>query len=755
MAWVWAMIWLVGCRSGDGSSTEATPLIPADTATAGGDSSTAGTAPLTGPGDLRALVDPFVGTGGIGAEVVGATPAASAPLGLSLVGPDTWSSVTGALSFYHFGGYHYDDDRIAGFSHTHSHAMGINEFGAVQVMPRDGWDPAYTLPGGRLAPFDHAREAAEPGVYEVTLDDHGIDVTIVATEHGAHQRYAFPEDAEPVVLLDLGHSLGTVDVVEGTATADLSAGELSGTHHIDGGYSERFGGLQTHFALRFDPAPVAVGGWTDPDAPEAGRSEVTGPTAGLWLTFPEGTRQVDLRGAVSYVDVDGAWANLDAELPDVDLEARRREVASAWDAMLDRVAIGGGTADDRARFATALYHSLLMPSRQDDVDGRYRGLDGEVHTADHRVLSDMSLWDTFRTVHPWYLLVWPEVQLDCLRSLERMVDDGGSLPRWPLAYGYTGGMVGTPAAQVLAGSWLKGMRDGWDAEALYDAAVASATGPVDDAGRAAITSYTTLGYVPADESGGAASRTLEYAWSDHALALWGDEMGRDVGALATQAASWRNTYDPATGFFRGRMTDGSFEPLDDEFAWTDDFVEGNAWHYRWYVPYDVAAMVEVQHGGDTEAFLDLLATYWDEVEVEEDDVLPDDWYWHGNEPVLHYVALGSLAGDVELSVRAADLVSRQRYDLSPSGLDGNDDAGTLSAWYLWVSLGLYPIAGTVDYAVLSPRFESVVVRRDDGEVWLTGPGTPDRAATLTIGGEPVSQTTVTHQQLLGGLHWAP
>ena len=757
------VVWcLLACTSGDDDRTSSPTTGPVtssgpDTSAghSGTDTGTPAVPALTEPGQMRALVDPFIATGGIGAEVVGATPAASAPVGLTLVGPDTWSSVTGQLSFYHFGGYHYDDDRIVGFSHTHSHAMGIVDFGAVQLMPRKQWNDAYTVAGQRLGTFDHAEEHAEPGVYEVVLQDDGTEVSIVATTHGAHHRYTFAPDGEPVVVLDLGYALPDVDVVDAWAQADLAAGEVEGLHRIAGGYSDRFGGLLNHFAMRFDPAPVAVGGWTDPAEPTAGVDAVAGTTSGLWLTFPPGTATVDVRVALSYVDTDGAWANLEAELPDVDQPARRVEVGEQWDAYLDRVAIAGGSDEERRVFATALYHTLLMPSRQDDVDGRYRGLDGEVHAASHPVYSDMSLWDTFRTLHPWYVLAWPELQVDMLRSLERMVVDGGSLPRWPMAHGYTGGMVGSPATQVLAGSYLKGLREGWDVERLYDAAVASASGPVDDAGRSAIASYITLGWVPADESGGSASRTLEFAWSDHSLALWGASLGRDVAQIEAQAGSWRNTYDPATGFFRGRMADGSFPPFDDEFRWTDDYVEGNAWHYRWYVPYDVSGMVELQHGGDTAAFVDLLNTYWDEVAAEEDDLLPDDWYWHGNEPVMHYAALGSLAGDRDVSVRAADWIATHRYDDTPEGLDGNDDAGTLSAWYLWSALGAYPIAGTVDYAVLAPRFEVLRITRDDGDVVVTGPGTPDVASPLTVGAERIDGGVITHEQLLQGLSFGP
>jgi putative alpha-1,2-mannosidase len=191
-----------------------------------------------------------------------------------------------------------------------------------------------------------------------------------------------------------------------------------------------------------------------------------------------------------------------------------------------------------------------------------------------------------------------------------------------------------------------------------------------------------------------------------------------------------------------------------EFQWSSDYVEGNAWHYVWYVPYDVAGMIDLQHGGDTDAFLERLSKYWDEVEAEPDDLLPDNWYWHGNEPVLHYAALGSLAGDRALSARAADWIATHRYSAAPTGLDGNDDAGTLSAWYAWTALGVYPIAGTDRYAILSPRFEGVRIRRDDGDVWVTGPGAPAEAMTVKSGGTLLEGGELKHDDLLKGLDFS-
>lgn len=457
---------------------------------------------------------------------------------------------------------------------------------------------------------------------------------------------------------------------------------------------------------------------------------------------------------LSYVDGAGALANLEAELPDLDFAARRSEAADAWRAELSNVRVRGGTEAERRAFHTAAYRTRLMPSLFVDVDGRYRGIDGEVHTTDLPYYTDFSLWDTFRTLHPWLILAAPDRQRELVTSLVQMTVDGGSVPRWPLGHGYTGGMVGTPADQVFAETWLKGIR-GWDVDTAWEASLAHALGPVPNAGRAGIDAYREHGYVPFEVAGTPASRTLEYAWSDHALALWGEALGhtQEAALLRAQSGSWANTWDPSAGFFVGRFLDGSFEPLRSPFDWVASYVEGNAWHYVWYVPYDVRGLIDLQHGGDPAAFHARLRNYWEEVYAEPDDDYPDDWYWHGNEPVLHYVALGSLSGAPELSADAGRWILANRYNDTELGLDGNDDGGTLSAWYLWNAIGLYPVAGTDLYAVTSPIFERVEVDRPDGTVVIRVEGVSEDARYVqraTVRGEPLERAWLTHAELVSG-----
>ena len=401
--------------------------------------------------DPLAEVDPFIATGGQGFEVGSVSPAALVPFGLTKVGPDT-RGAAGTVDFLHCAGYHYDDTAIHGFTHTRGHGIGIVDYGALMLMPRAAWRPAYTRASGRAAPFSHDREAASPGAYAVTLDDDGVFVELTATPHGAIHRWTFPADAEPVAVVDLGTAIGTTAVPRIEASIDLKTATLQGVQVLSGGYSGRFGGLKNNFVVTFEPAPVGFGGWTDPDAPVPGMDQLdlTGDDldAGLWLTFPPGTREVTARVALSYVDVDGAKKNFDAELGE-DFDTTREAAATAWRDALSSVRVRGGTDAERRIFHTAHYHTLFMPTRTDDVDGRYRGNDDAIHPTETPYYNDFSLWDTFRTLHPWLMVAHPDEQADMNRSLVQMAVDNGTFPRWPMGHGETGGMVGTPATTVL------------------------------------------------------------------------------------------------------------------------------------------------------------------------------------------------------------------------------------------------------------------------------------------------------------------
>ena len=704
--------------------------------------------------DPLPLVDPMIGTGGLGGEVIGLNPGASVPWGMTQTGPDTRHSTGGAPPFYHFGGYHYRDDQIVAFSHEHANGMGVNDFGNVAVLPRVGWEDDYVDGAARAATFSHDREEARAGSYSVTLDDDGTEVEIAATLRGAVHRYRFADTTGPVLVIDMGHEVGEVTVDAAELAIDRAAGTVDAFQNLRGAYSGRYGGMKTWAHMTVEPAPVGSGTWTDEEAPNPDSTSAAGAHVGAWLTFPAGTEEVTLRVALSHVDADGARGNHAAEVEGVSYDDALASAEEQWRDLLGSTRVRGGTDDQRIIFHTALYHAYLWPNVFQDADGRYRGFDQEIHTADFDYHSNFSMWDTFRTPHPWFTLALPDKANDFARSLVQMAEDGGAMPRWAHGHGYTGGMVGSPAAQILAGTWLKGVQD-WDAETAFDVLYQHSTGPMPEAGRGGIEAYLANQFMPIDAAGGSASLAIEYSWNDHALALWADDLGKtaEAATLWDMSTWWQNHWDPEQRYVVGRHANGDFEEIPGAEVWLDVYVEGNAWHYLWPAPQDVQGIIDLQHDGDADAFFTRLNAFWGLVEGEEDDVLPDDFYWHGNEPDIHYAWLGSLGGRIESTVRPVRHVMATRYDTTNEGLDGNDDAGTLSAWYLFAALGIYPVAGTTEYALASPIFDRAEIDRPDSTLVIRAPGTsatePVVPTTITANGNEIG-TTIDHATLLSG-----
>lgn len=692
--------------------------------------------------DPLPLVDLSIGTGGLGGQIAALNPGAAVPFGMTQTGPDT-RGVAGAPSFLHFGGYYWYDDHIDAFSHTHANGMGVNDFGGVAVMPRAEWRDEWIDKRERSAPFSHETETARPGSYEVELLDDGTLVQIAATTRGAVHRYRFKDTSAPVVMIDMGHELGTV-TIDGSSVAREGA-TFTGYQLLKGSYSGRLGGLHTWVHATLDPEPVTSGVWSEIMQPTQGDG-AEGDRVGMWMTFPAGTKEVTLRLAISYTSADGAKTNHDAEVANRSFDQTREAAERAWREEMSSVRVRGGTDDDNIIFHTALYHAYLWPNVYQDADGTYRGFDGELHVADHDYYSNFSLWDTFRTTHPWFTLARPTRHQDMLRSLLLMAEQGGTMPRWPLGHGYTGGMVGSPGSIVFAEAHLKGL-GGYDSARALALSAPQALGPVPH-GRSGITSYREMGYVSIEDSSGAASRTLEFAWADHATALWAQELGQTdlYDELNDQSGNWRNTWDAQDHFFRGRYNDGTFERGYNPLGWSDDFVEGTAWQYVYGVPFDVPGMIELQNDGDGAAFSDGLDEFWRQTQLNEldADIIPDSYYWHGNEPDLHFAFVAGMAGDRDGTSRAARWVLADKYHTGPDGLDGNDDAGTLSSWYLFASSGIYPIAGTADYALGSPVFERIEI----GELVIRARGQGIYTHDLSLGDEPTLDVLLDHRAMM-------
>ncbi len=684
-------------------------------------------------------VDPFIGTGGVGFGYAALTPAAQVPNGLVKLGPDT--SRNGIHPYFnHFSGYYADDPDCRGFSHLHFVGTGVEDYGNLSVLPVAAADVAE--PWNALAPF--VSQQAGPGVYEATLGAPEVEVQLTATAMAGVHRYVFA-DGSGHLAIDVAARLSDRPIVtEVVATAD----GLEGRIDHGGAYTGRTRPYVLFFSIRADPPPSAWRDWA------------FGEERGVVLSFD--APEVALTVGLSPVDLDSARVHR-AEVDDRGFEAVAAQAREAWAARLAPVRVAGGDRALRRTFYTALYDVYRMPTRYSGYDGRYRGLDGEVHTADDfGYVTDLSLWDTFRTLHPWLSLTDHALQRDCLRSLMAMGEDGGVVPRWPAAVSYTGGMIGTSADIVFADAALKGVL-GVD----YDHALDLLQRTADDhipagsgfGGRGSMQDYLSLGYVPYEAGHRAVSSTLEFAYDDGALANLADLLGRDADAARyrARANNWRNVFDPETGFMRNRMRDGTMVDLGRaDRSFDEQYVEGTAWHWAFYAPHDPEGLTEA-FGGPA-ALGDALETLFARSGIGGARALnvslPDPYYWHGNEPDLHAAWLFAWAERPERLDHWVRAIQTKLYADSPTGLPGNDDGGTLSAWYLFSAIGLYPLAGTDRYVLGPPLFPRADLDLPGGgTLHIEAPGAaarPQTVRSVTLDGVPVAGRLLRHADLIGG-----
>lgn len=738
---------LAGC--GDDAAT-ATPDAGAQF-----DAGGAGTALapfLEGP--LVRYVDPFIGTGGIGFGGGSAYPGPGLPNGMIHPGPDT--SLGGRdLSLLHYSGYYYADDEIIGFSHVRLQGTGTTDLGNILVMPTTGWKDAMASNQAYRSGFSHATEEASPGYYAVTLDRYDIRVELTTSLRAALHRYTFPKGAKRAVLFDPTHFAGEDGEVR-EASAKLGAdGRITGHVHYFGPMSGRGGGIRIFFAAEIDQPITGRHAWSDGKVSDTDAFE--GTSGGLAVDVGGDGDGVRLKIAVSFVDEAHAGDNLDTEIPEWDFDGLRTSAENTWEHTLRSIRVAGGSEEQRTIFYSALYRAFLMPTLFTEADGSYRGFDLEVHQVDgFTYYSDFSLWDTFRTLHPLMILIAPERARDFAQSLAMMTAQGGAVPRWPLGTAYTGAMIGSPGAMLVAESHLKGIV-GFDVDDLYAALKREATEarPAGMFGdwRDEIEPYLRLGYIPGD-----VSVTLEYAYADAALANLAEALGHadDAAMFREHAGNWKHLWDADTGFLRPRDDAGDFIPKFDPIAHSDAFTEGDSWQWTWYVPHDVPGLIDAF--GSKEAFTDKLSVFFEQSTTlapkpgKPHHVVPDTYYWHSNEPDLHCAYLFDDAGREDLTGKWVREIMRTQYLAAPDGLPGNDDSGTMSAWYVFSAMGFYPVAGTSEYWLGSPIFERVRIAREDDDIEIRAPGASDpdfEVARATWNGEPVVGR-LRHQDIASG-----
>jgi predicted alpha-1,2-mannosidase len=682
-------------------------------------------------------VDPFIGTGGHGHTYPGAT----VPFGMVQLSPDTRLSGWDGCS-----GYHFSDDVVYGFSHTHLSGTGVSDYGDALFMP--GVGQAYLDNGatagvdhGYASRFDKAREEASPGYYATWLSDSGISVELTATPRAGLQRYRFPPGRDAHVILDLQHRDRVVDaqiLLAGDAT-------ILGWRRSSAWARDQIVYFAAQASRPFE-AELALD-----DVVVAGVDSVRGTNSKAVLSFGSDAGEVMLRVGLSSVDVAGALHNLEQEIPDFDFDATHAAARAAWAAALDRFEVDGASHDERTIFATALYHSFLAPNLFSDVDGRYRGMDGEAHRArGRRHYTVFSLWDTYRATHPLFTIVEPERTREFLQTFLAQYQQGGRLPVWELAANETDCMIGYHSVSVIADAWTKGITTS-DGPALLDAMLDSARRQHFGLG-----AYQRDGYIATDEEAESVSKTLEYAYDDWCIARMAHALGETALAATFErrAQAWRHLFDPATRFLRPRDNGGWLTPYDPRRV---DFhhTEANGWQYRFAVPHDVTSFIEALGGDD--AFIAALDSLFEIDSAttgrEQADITGRiGQYAHGNEPSHHVAWLYHYAGRPDRSAERVDHIRRAFYTARPDGLIGNEDCGQMSSWYVFAALGLYPVApGNGEYVIVPPQFRAVRLRLESGRtLTIRREGEGPYVQSVRWNGQELRRSWISHAELVGG-----
>jgi predicted alpha-1,2-mannosidase len=680
-----------------------------------------GAAPSGAGEDPLRWVDPRIGTGGHGH----CFPGASLPFGAVQLSPDTYNDEWDWCS-----GYHISDNSIMGFSHTHLSGTGCGDLLDFLVMPGTG--PAKIVPGTREHPetgyrsrFDHQSEMTGPGYYSVLLKDYGVRAELTATERTGLHKYTFPASKQAYMVLDLQHGYlnnGKPTVLSAELT-QVAPDKLLGGRST----SAWAPGRKAYFALQVSKTPSHITFYQDDQEVPAASAMLHGTNLKCVLHFETTANEVILvKTGISAVGPDGAAKNLAAELPGWDFDAVRSQATAAWRKQIGKIRVAGNNPDHKRVFYTALYHLSLGPALFDDVDGRYRGMDDQIHTLPpgERNYTTFSLWDTYRAAHPTYTLIEAERVPHFVSTLVRMaVESPAGMPVWPLQGKETGTMTGYHSAAVIAEACNKGFI-GVDYDLAYKCMMKRAM--VDD--YRGLDFYRKLHFIPADRESESVSKTFEYCYDDWAIAHVAKKLGKnaDAAMLVQRSTNYRNYFDASIGFMRPKFENGSwagssegagttaFNPIDmGHFKEWRDFTESNAWQTTFAVQHDPAGLIALF--GGRKLFLEKLDALFTVPSTLPADAPPDiagmvGQYAHGNEPSHHIAYLYVYAGVPHKTQSRVRSLMETMYSAHPDGMQGNEDVGQMSAWFVLSALGFYavdPVSG--NYILGSPLFEDAVV----------------------------------------------
>lgn len=674
--------------------------------------------------DYSAHVNPFIGTGGHGHTF----PGAVVPHGMIQPSPDTRIDGWDACS-----GYYYNDSTINGFSHTHVSGTGCCDYGDVLLMPTVGKQTYQTTDSQSqqlpyASAFSHENESAEPGYYSVFLDRYQVKAELSASKRGAIHRYTFPASKESGFIIDLDYSLQRQTNSEMEIKV-LSDTEICGHKKTTYWAFDQYINFYAKFSKPFTYTLI-----NDSVTMDNGKRL---PICKALLQFEtKKDEQVLVKVGVSAVDVKGAQNNVLSEIADWDFDKVRQHARNEWNRYLSKIDVTTTNQEDKTIFYSALYHTGISPNLFTDADGRYLGMDLRVHQGDVKqpIYTTFSLWDTFRALHPLMTIIDPDLNTQFIQSLLKKHQEGGIFPMWDLASNYTGTMIGYHAVPVIVDAYTKGYRD-FDIQEAYKACLRTAEYDTTGIKCPALVlphlmpkaKYykNSIGYIPCDRENESVAKALEYAYNDWCISVFAESMTDfdNKDKYARFAKAYEFYFDKETRFMRGLNSKGEWRTPFNPRASThrnDDYCEGTAWQWTWFVPHDVEGLVNLM-GGEN-AFASKLDSLFTADSSLEGETTSSDisgligQYAHGNEPSHHVTHLYNYVNRPWRTQELVDSVFQSQYANRPDGLAGNEDCGQMSAWYILNSMGFYQVCpGKPVYSIGRPVFDQAVVNLTNGK----------------------------------------
>ena len=687
---------------------------------------------------LYSYVNPFIGTGGHGHTFPGAT----VPFGMVQLSPDSrlegWDGC---------GGYHYSDSVIYGFSHTHLSGTGVSDYGDILFAPTVGdiiYNNGADEKPGYSSRFSHDKEIAEAGFYQVFLEDYKIDVSLTTSHRSGFHKYTFPKSDQSNIIIDLEHR----DEVLESEIEIISNNELVGFRRSNTWATDQHVYFVAQFSKDFSNAEISRAGVI------IDKKKVNHKMLKASVQFnTDANEDILVRVGISAVSVASARKNLEKEINHWDFNKTRNQARDLWNSELSKILVD---SDQQTKeiFYTSLYHSCIAPNLFMDVDGSYRGTDLKVHQSNEfDNYTVFSLWDTYRATHPLFTLIDQERTLDFIHTFLEQYDKGGQLPVWELAGTYTHCMIGYHSIPVIVDAFMKGIT-GFDLDKAYEAMLHSA-----DQKHLGLASYQKDGFISANLETESVSKTLEYAYDDWCIAQMAKELGKDADyrRFMKRAQSYKNIFDPNTGFMRAKMNHSWFSPFDPAEV-NFNYTEANSWQYSFYVPQDIQGFATYLGGkGSLDAKLDALFTSPSKTsgrhQIDITGLIGQ--YAHGNEPSHHMAYLYNYVNKPWKTQERVSQILNNLYTTHPDGLSGNEDCGQMSSWYVLSAMGIYSVTPGMDYYVIgSPRLERSVISLENGRQFtIIAKGASKNnpyIQSATLNGKEFNSSYISHHDIMNG-----